>query len=62
MKGPNVERNKPEKFPRPNLETDSTLEAWEDFEATWAQYKEEYNLSGKGLQNQPVEAYMWQAV
>ena len=46
---PNVERNKPEKFPRPFLETDSTLEAWEDFEATWAQYKEEYNLSGKGL-------------
>ena len=45
----NAERSKPEKFPRPNLETDSTLEAWEDFEATWAQYKEEYNLSGKGL-------------
>ena len=44
-----VERNKPEKFPRPSLEADSTLEAWEDFVATWAQYREEYNLSGKGL-------------
>ena len=43
------EKNKPEKFPRPSLEADSTTEAWEDFEATWAQYKEEYNLSGKGL-------------
>ena len=44
-----VERNKPEKFPRPSLEADSTSEAWEDFTATWAQYKEEYNLTGKGL-------------
>ena len=44
-----VEGNKPEKFPRPSLEADSTSEAWEDFVATWAQYKEEYNLSGKGL-------------
>ena len=44
-----VERNKPEKFPRPSLEADSTSEAWEDFVATWAQYREEYNLSGKGL-------------
>ena len=33
--------NKPEKFPRPSIEADSTLEAWEDFEATWAQYREE---------------------
>ena len=43
---PHVERNKPEKFPRPSLEADSTSEAWEDFVATWAQYREEYNLSG----------------
>ena len=44
-----VERNRPEKFPRPTLEADSTSEAWEDFMATWAQYKEEYNLTGKAL-------------
>ena len=43
------ERNKPEKFPRPSLEVDSTSEAWEDFGATWTQHKEEYNLSGKEL-------------
>ena len=43
------DKNKPEKFPRPLIETDSTTEAWEDFEATWKQYKEEYNLSGRGL-------------
>ena len=36
--GSHVERNKPEKFPRPSLEADSTSEAWEDFIATWAQY------------------------
>ena len=29
-----VERNKPEKFPCPSLEADSTSEAWEDFMAT----------------------------
>ena len=29
-----VERNKPEKFPRPSLEADSTSEAWEDFIAS----------------------------
>ena len=46
---PHGEKNKPEKFPRPSIEADSTTEAWEDFEATWNQYKEEYNLSGKGL-------------
>ena len=43
------DKNKPEKFPRPSIETDSTTEVWEDFEATWKQYKEEYNLSGRGL-------------
>ena len=46
---PHNEKNKSEKFPRPSIEADSTTEAWEDFEATWNQYKEEYNLSGKGL-------------
>ena len=46
---PHSEKNKPEKFPWPSIEADSTTEAWEDFEATWNQYKEEYNLSGKGL-------------
>ena len=45
----NGDRNKPEKFPRPTLEADSTSEAWEDFQATWSQYKEEYSLSGKAL-------------
>ena len=35
------QNNKPEKFPRPSIEADSTTEAWEDFEATWNQYKEE---------------------
>ena len=47
--GSHVDRNKPEKFPRPSLEADSTSEAWEDFMVTWAQYKEEYNLTGKAL-------------
>lgn len=31
------EREKPDEFPRPMLEADSTLEAWEDFQATWYQ-------------------------
>ena len=68
------ERNKPEKFPHPSLEADSTSKAREDFEATWTQYKKKYNLSGEGLirrvtclllnrsQDQTVQAHMWQAV
>ena len=45
----NGEKKKPEKFPSPMLEADSTSEAWEDFQATWIQYKEEYGLTGTGL-------------
>ena len=40
---------KPEKFPRPTLELDSTAETWADFRTTWNQYKMEYNLEGPGL-------------
>ena len=46
---PHSEKNKPEKFPLPSIEGDSTSEAWQDFVATWNQCKEEYNLYGKGL-------------
>ena len=40
---------KPEKFPRPEVKLDSSAEDWSEFEVTWAQYKEEYNLAGPGL-------------
>ena len=43
---------KPEKFPRPAVGVDETSEKWEDFQASWAQYKDEYNLQGLGLTRQ----------
>ena len=33
---------KPEKFPRPLIDQDSTLETWNEFESSWEQYKDEY--------------------
>ena len=41
--------NKPEKFPRPELELDSSAEEWSEFLVTWQQYKAEYNLTGASL-------------
>ena len=38
--------SKPEKFPRPVIGVDETSEKWDDFEASWKQYKMEYNLAG----------------
>lgn len=40
---------KPKKFPRPEVKMDSTAEDWAEFEVTWGQYKEEYNLAGPAL-------------
>ena len=33
---------KPEKFPRPSIDQDSTLETWGEFLSSWEQYKDEY--------------------
>ena len=35
---------KPEKFPRPIIDQDSTLETWSEFLSSWEQYKDEYQL------------------
>ena len=43
---------KPEKFPRPIIDQDSTLETWNEFLSSWEQYKDEYQLSGTGLTRQ----------
>ena len=43
---------KPEKFPRPLIDQDSTLETWNEFVSSWEQYKEEYELSGTSLTRQ----------
>ena len=43
---------KPEKFPRPLIDQDSTLESWNEFLSSWEQYKDEYQLSGTGLTRQ----------
>jgi hypothetical protein len=43
---------KPEKFPRPAIGLDETTEKWQDFQAAWSQYKEEYGLLGRGLTRQ----------
>ena len=40
---------KPEKFPRPEIKMDSSAEDWAEFEVTWKQYKEEYDLAGTAL-------------
>ena len=41
-----VSERKPEKFPRPSIGVDETSEKWDDFKASWDQYKEEYSLKG----------------
>ena len=43
---------KPEKFPRPQIDQDSTAEAWDEFHTAWLQYKDEYSLSGTTLKRQ----------
>ena len=43
---------KPEKFPRPNINVDTTDEAWQDFYTAWLQYKDEYNLVGLAITRQ----------
>ena len=40
---------KPEKFPRPEIKLDSSVEDWLEFEVEWEQYKEEYALAGNAL-------------
>ena len=40
---------KPEKFPRPEIKMDSSVEDWAEFEVEWEQYKEEYTLAGNAL-------------
>ena len=48
------ENKKPEKFPRPILELDTTEENYAEFAATWKQYKEEFSLTDKVLIRQLV--------
>ena len=48
---PNSE-SKPEKFPRPIIGIDETSEKWDDFTASWRQYKLEYKLDGPRLTRQ----------
>ena len=48
---PTKER-KLEKFPRPIIDIDETSEKWDDFTASWKQYKLEYNLDGLRLMRQ----------
>ena len=43
---------KPEKFPRPSIDVDTTHEAWCDFYMAWLQYKDEYNLEGQAVTRQ----------
>ena len=43
---------KPEKFPRPSINVDTTDEAWQDFYTAWLQYKDEYNLTGLAITRQ----------
>ena len=48
------ENKKPEKFPRPVLELDTTEENYAEFAATWKQYKEEFSLTDKALIRQLI--------
>ena len=50
------QRKKPEKFPRPSIDVDTTDEAWNEFYMAWLQYKDEYALTG------PVVTGGYQAV
>ena len=43
---------KPEKFPRPSINVDTTHEAWQDFYTAWLQYKDEYSLAGHAITRQ----------
>ena len=43
---------KPEKFPRPSIDLDSTSESWQEFFTAWQQYQDEYNLTGKASTRQ----------
>ena len=43
---------KPEKFPRPSIDVDTTHEAWNDFYTAWLQYKDEYALVGQAVTRQ----------
>ena len=46
--------HKPEKFPRPTLELDSTIETWQEFHSTFEEYKKEYGLTGASLVRQLI--------
>ena len=50
--GDSTRVKKPEKFPRPQIDQDSTAEAWAEFHTAWLQYKDEYSLSGTTLNRQ----------
>ena len=50
--GESTKANKPEKFPRPQIDQDSTAEAWDEFHTAWQQYKDEYSLSATTLNRQ----------
>ena len=39
--GDSTKVKKPEKFPRPQIDQDSTAEAWDEFHTAWLQYKDE---------------------
>ena len=41
--------SKPEKFPRPEISIDKSMEDWNEFLVTWVEYKEEYKLQGSQL-------------
>ena len=58
---PHSEKNKPEKFPRPQIDQDSTSEAWDEFHTAWLQYKDEYSLTGTTLDRQ-LYAYCSQSL
>ena len=49
---PPPQGKKPEKFPRPTIDVDTTAEAWDDFYMAWLQYKDEYNLVGQAITRQ----------
>ena len=49
---PHQQGKKPEKFPRPSIDVDTTDEAWNDFYMAWLQYKDEYDLTGQAVTRQ----------
>lgn len=49
---PPQQGKKPEKFPRPSIDVDTTSEAWNDFYMAWLQYKDEYGLTGQAITRQ----------